>query len=148
MPLQQAYFFMSKNSAKKRSSKTVPNFSIFSAGSSYKLFQSGCIPFILQLTSWIEIFQFIDYLLHSRSRSRLSLQASPHQATKHTIRYKHDLFVTPSRIWKLSDAHFAKKNTKAVDINLTTIKNNLRTSIFLVKIQRSLVFTACVADVI
>ena len=41
------------------------------------------------------------------------------------------LFVTILRIWKLSDAHFAKKSTKAVDINLTTIKHNLRTSILL-----------------
>ena len=32
-------------------------------------------------------------------------------------------------VWKLSNAHFAKKSTKAVDINLTTIKHNLRKSI-------------------
>ena len=29
----------------------------------------------------------------------------------------------------MSDAHFAKKSTKAVDVNLTTIKHNLRKSI-------------------
>ena len=94
-------------------------------------FQSYCIPFILQLRNWIEFLQFIDYLLHGWSRPRLSLHALPHQTTKHTVRYKHHLFVTPLRIWKLSDAHFAKKSTKAVDINLTTIKHNLRTSILL-----------------
>ena len=33
----------------------------------------------------------------------------------------------------MSDAHFAKKGTKAVDINLTTIKHNLRKSILLKK---------------
>ena len=94
-------------------------------------FQSYCIPFFLQLRSWIEVFQFIDYLLHCWSRHRLSLQASPHQATKHTVYYKYHLFVTPLRIWKLSDTHvhFARKSTKAVDINLTTIKHNLRKSI-------------------
>ena len=63
----------------------------------------------------------------------LSLQASPHQATKHTVRYKHHLLVTPLRIWKLSDAYFAKKSTKAVDINLTTIKHNLTKSILFKK---------------
>ena len=61
------------------------------------------------------------------------MHASPHQTTKHTVRYKHHLFVTPLRIWKLSDAHFAKKSTKAVDINLTTIKHNLRNSILIKK---------------
>ena len=91
--------------------------------------------FILQLRNRIEFLQFIDYLLHGWSRPRLSLQASPHQARKHTVRYKHHLFVTPSRIWKLSDAHFAKRSTKAVDINLTTIKHNLRKSILLKKIH-------------
>ena len=62
---------------------------------------------------------------------KLPLHASPHQTTKHTVRYKHHLFVTPLRIWKLSDAHLAKKSTKAVDINLTTIKHDLRKSILL-----------------
>ena len=94
-------------------------------------FQSCCIPFILQLRNWIEFLQFIDYLLHGWSRLKLSLNASLHQATKHTVRYKHHLFVTILRTWKLSDAHFAKKSTKAVDINLTTTKHNLRTSILL-----------------
>ena len=125
---------MSKKSTKERSSKTVPTFPIFFNRKFLKTasFQSHCIPFFLELRSWIEVFQFIDDLLHSWSRPRLSLQTSPHQATKHTVCYQHHLFVTPSRIWKLSDAHFAKKSTKAVDINLTTIKHNLRTSIFLV----------------
>ena len=98
-------------------------------------FQSYCIPFILQLRNWIEFLQFIDYLLHGWSRPRLSFHALPHQTTKHTVRYKHHLFVTPLRIWKLSDAHFAKKSTKAVDINLTTIKHNLRKSILFKKMQ-------------
>ena len=99
-------------------------------------FQSAyCIPFFLQLRSWIEVFQFIDYLLHGWSRPRLSLHASPHQATKHTVRYQHHLFVTPLRIWKLPDAHFAKKSTKAVDINLATIKHNLKKSILFKKMQ-------------
>ena len=49
------------------------------------------------------------------------MQASPYQAAKHTVRYKHDLFFTLTRIWKFPDAHFTKKNTKAVDINLKTI---------------------------
>ena len=98
-------------------------------------FHSYCIPFILQLRNWIEFLQFIDYLLHGWSRPRLSLHASPHQATKHTVRYKHHLFVTPLRIWKLSDAHFAKKSTKAVDISLTTIKHNLRKSILFKKMH-------------
>ena len=49
------------------------------------------------------------------------MQASPYQAAKHTVRYKHDLFFTLNRIWKFPDAHFTKKNTKAVDINLKTI---------------------------
>ena len=98
-------------------------------------FQSYCIPFILQLRNRIEFLQFIDYLLHGWSRPRLYLHASPHQTTKHTVRYKHHLFVTPLRIWKLSDAHFAKKSTKAVDINLTTMKHNLRKSILFKKMQ-------------
>ena len=63
------------------------------------------------------------------------MHALPHKTAKHTVRYKHHLFVTPLRIWKLSDAHFAKKSTKAVDINLTTIKHNLRKSILLKKMQ-------------
>ena len=33
----------------------------------------------------------------------------------------------------MSNAHIAKKSTKAVDINLTTVKNNLRKSILLKK---------------
>ena len=73
--------------------------------------------------------QFIDYFLHGWSRPRLSLQASPYQATKRAICYKHQLFSTPLRIWKLPDAHFTKKNTKAVNINLTTI-HHLNKSIF------------------
>ena len=94
---------------------------------SYKTFQQTAdyqwfgVPLVLQLRWHIGIFQFIDYLLHGWSRPRLSLQASPHQATKHTVRYKHDLFFTLTRIWKFPDAHFTKKNTKAVDINLKTI---------------------------
>ena len=61
------------------------------------------------------------------------MHASPHQATKHTVRYQHHLFVTPLRIWKLPDAHFAKKSIKAVDINLATIKHNLKKSILFKK---------------
>ena len=49
------------------------------------------------------------------------MHASPYQAAKHTVRYKHDLFFTLNRIWKFPDAHFTKKNTTAVDINLKTI---------------------------
>ena len=49
------------------------------------------------------------------------MQASPYQAAKHTVRYKHDLFLSPCRIWQFPDAHFAEKSTKAVDINLKTI---------------------------
>ena len=49
------------------------------------------------------------------------MQASPYQAAKHTVRYKHDLFFTLTRIWKFLDAHFTKKNTKAVHINLKAI---------------------------
>ena len=92
-------------------------------------YQSHCIPLIWQLRICIEFFQLIDYLLHGWSRPRLSLQASSYQATKRTICYKHHLFFTPSRIWKLPDAHFTKKNTKAVNINLTTI-HHLNKSIF------------------
>ena len=33
----------------------------------------------------------------------------------------------------MSNAHFAQKSTKAVDINLTTIKHNLKKSILLKK---------------
>ena len=73
--------------------------------------------------------QFIDYFLHGWSRPRLSLQASPYQATKRAICYKHHLFFTSSRIWKLPDTHFTKKSTKAVNINLTTI-HHLHQSIF------------------
>ena len=92
-------------------------------------YQSHCIPLIRQLRICIEFFQLIDYLLHGWSRPRLSLQASPYQATKRAICYKHQLFSTPLRIWKLPDAHFTKKNTKAVNINLTTI-HHLNKSIF------------------
>ena len=92
-------------------------------------YQSHCIPLIRQLRICIEFFQLIDYLLHGWSRPRLSLQASPYQATKRAICYKHHLFFTPSGIWKLPDAHFTKKNTKAVNINLTTI-HHLNKSIF------------------
>ena len=79
------------------------------------------VPLVLQLRWYIGIFQSIDYLLHGSSRPRLSLQASPYQAAKHTVRYKHDLFFTLTRIWKFPDAHFTKKNTKAVHINLKAI---------------------------
>ena len=92
-------------------------------------YQSHCIPLIRQLRICIEFFQLIDYLLHGWSRPRLSLQASPYQATKRAICYKHHLFFTPSGIWKLPDAHFTKKNTKAVNINLTTTRH-LNKSIF------------------
>ena len=84
-------------------------------------YQSHCIPLIRQLRICIEIFQLIDYLLHGWSRPRISLLASPYQATKRAICYKYHLFFTPSGIWKLPDAHFTKKNTKAVNINLTTM---------------------------
>ena len=93
-------------------------------------YQSHCIPLIWQLRSCIEFFQFIDYLLHGWSRPRLSLQTSPYQATKRAICYKHHLFFPPLGIWKLPDAHFTKKNTKAVNINLTTL-DHLNKSIFL-----------------
>ena len=79
------------------------------------------VALVLQLRWYIGIFQFIDYSLHGWSRPRLSLQASPYQATKHTVRYKHDLFFSPCRIWQFPDAHFTEKSTKAVDINLKTI---------------------------
>ena len=79
------------------------------------------VPLVLQLRWYIGIFQFIDYLLHGWSRPRISMQASPYQAAKHTVRYNHDLFFTLTRIWKFPDAHFTKKNTKAVHINLKTI---------------------------
>ena len=92
-------------------------------------YQSHCIPLIWQLRICIEFFQLIDYLLHGWSRPRLSLLASPYQATKRAICYKHHLFFTPSGIWKLPDAHFTKKNTKAVNINLTTM-HHLNKSIF------------------
>ena len=92
-------------------------------------YQSHCIPLIRQLRICIEFFQLIDYLLHGWSRPRLSPQASPYQATKRAICYKHHLFFTPSGIWKLPDAHFTQKNTKAVNINLTTM-HYLNKSIF------------------
>ena len=38
----------------------------------------------------------------------------------------------------MSDAHFAKKSTKAVDINLTTIKHNLRIKFNIVKKKNAL----------
>ena len=76
------------------------------------------VALVLQLRWYIGIFQFIDYTLHGWSRPTLSLQASPHQAAKHTVRYKHDLFFSPCRIWQFPDAHFTEKSTKAVDINL------------------------------
>ena len=79
------------------------------------------VPLVLQLRWYIGIFQFIDYLLHGCSRPRISLQTSPYQAAKHSVRYKHDLFFTLNRIWKFPDAHFTKKSTKGVDINLKTI---------------------------
>ena len=79
------------------------------------------VALVLQLRWCIGIFQFIDYSLHGWSRPRLSLQASPYQAAKHTVRYKHDLFFSPCRIWQFPDAHFTEKSTKAVDINLKTI---------------------------
>ena len=120
--------FMSKKFSKKTFKQNCSYFSNFFNRKflTTASFQSHCIPFFLQLRSWIKDFQFISYPLHCWSCPRLSLQASLQQAMKHTVLYKHDLFVTPSRIWKLSDAHFAKKSTKAVDINLTTIKHNLR----------------------
>ena len=76
------------------------------------------VQWVLQLRWYIGIFQFIDYSLHGWSRPRLSLQASPYQAAKHRVRYKHDLFFSPCRIWQFPDAHFTEKSTKAVDINL------------------------------
>ena len=79
------------------------------------------VALVLQLRWYIGIFQFIDYSLHGWSRPRLSLQASPYQAAKHSVRYEHDLFFSPCRIWQFPDAHFTEKSTKAVDINLKTI---------------------------
>ena len=79
------------------------------------------VALVLQLRWYIDIFQFIDYSLHCWSRPRLSLKASPYQAAKHSVRYKHDLFFSPCRIWQFPDAHFTEKSTKAVDINLKTI---------------------------
>ena len=76
------------------------------------------VQWVLQLRWYIGIFQFIDYSLHGWSRPRLSLQASPYQAAKYRVRYKHDLFFSPCRIWQFPDAHFTEKSTKAVDINL------------------------------
>ena len=76
------------------------------------------VQWILQLRWYIGIFQFIDYSLHGWSRPRLSLQASPYQVAKHSVRYQHDLFFSPCRIWQFPDAHFTEKSTKAVDINL------------------------------
>ena len=66
-------------------------------------------------------WQFIDYPLHGWSRIRICLQASPHQASQHMVRHDQNLLFTPSRIWKIPDAHFTKKNTKAININLWTI---------------------------
>ena len=91
--------------------------------------ESHCIPLMWQLRICTEFLQFIDYLLHGWSRPRFSLQASPYQATKRATCYKHQLFFTLRVIWKLPDAHFTKKNTKAVDINLTTM-HHLNKSIF------------------
>ena len=79
------------------------------------------VALFLQLRWYIGIFQFIDYSVHGWSRPRLSLQASPYQAAKHSVRYQHDLFFSPCRIWQFPDAHFTEKSTKAVDINLKTI---------------------------
>ena len=79
------------------------------------------VALVLHLRWYISIFQCINYLLHGWSRPRISLQASPYQAAKHTIRNKHDLLFSLSRIWKFPDAHFTKKNSKAVDINLKPI---------------------------
>ena len=84
-------------------------------------YQCYGVALVLQLRWYIGIFQFIDYSLHGWSRPRLSLQASPYQAAKHTVRYKHDLFFPPCRVWQFPDAHFTEKSTKAVDINLKTI---------------------------
>ena len=124
---------MSRHLAKNFHYKLLLFFLIFfSAKCSYKLRLINPIhgiPLIWQLRICMEFLQFIDYLLHGWSRPRLSLQTSPHQATKSAICYKHHLFFTPLRIWKLPDAHFTKKNTKAVDINLTTM-NHLNKLIF------------------
>ena len=79
------------------------------------------VALVLKLWCYIGIFQFIYYFLHGWSCVRICLQASPYQAAKHIVRYKHDLFFLPCRIWQFPDAHFTKKNTKAVDINLKTI---------------------------
>ena len=45
--------------------------------------------------------------------------AVPGHETRHLLQAH--LFFTPSGIWKLPDAYFTKKNTKAVNINLTTM---------------------------
>ena len=76
------------------------------------------VALVLQIRWYIGIFQFINYSLHGWSPPRLSLQASPYQAAKHGVRYQHDLFFSPCRIWQFPDAHFTEKSTKAVDINL------------------------------
>ena len=90
-------------------------------GTHCRNYQRYGVALVLQLRWYIGIFQFIDYSLHGWSRPRLSLQASPYQAAKHTVRYKHDLFFTPCRVWQFPDTHFTENSTKAVDINLKTI---------------------------
>ena len=42
--------------------------------------------------------------------------------------YKHDMFFTPSRIWEFLDAHFTQQDTKAININLITLRAMERVS--------------------
>ena len=55
-------------------------------GTHCRNYQRYGVALVLQLRWYIGIFQFIDYSLHGWSRPRLSLQASPYQAAKHTVR--------------------------------------------------------------
>ena len=123
---------MSKHSAKKVQGKLLPFFLLFFWRRVLTNWELSITLHTVDFTvKKLHLFlQFIDYFLHSWSRPRLSLQASPYQATKRAICYKHHLFFTPSRMWRLPDTHFTKKNTKAVNINLTTTHHSNKSIFF------------------
>lgn len=82
--------------------------------------------FAKNIESWAiclrRLFEFINDLLHTRSRLGNWLQTSSDECTQNVLRHQCDLLFTSFRIWQFSNADLTKKNTKTVHIKLSTKK--------------------------
>ena len=54
------------------------------------------------------------------------MKTPPYQTSERAVLHKCDLLFAPFRLWQFPDAHFTKKNSKAVNINLKRIKYYIR----------------------